>query len=62
VTTDQLIAHHAASTVIPVKILDRVIPLAIDAIYLARDRGDGMHEAGAAAAVAVLLELGYGDR
>lgn len=59
---DMLIGRYAASTVIPLAILDRAIPLAIDAVYRERDAGGGMHEAGAAAAVAVLLELGYGDR
>lgn len=60
--TNLLIAHYSSSTEIPTAILDRAIPLAIDAVYSTRDQGGGMHEAGAAAAVAVLLELGYGDR
>jgi hypothetical protein len=62
VTTDQLIAHYAATTTIPLKVLDQAIPAAIDTIYRARDEGRSMHEAGAAAAIVALETTHLYDR
>lgn len=53
-TTDELIQHYDATTGLSVTDLGLAIPAAIDALYGARDAGLGMHDAGAAAAVAVL--------
>lgn len=54
-TTDELIALYAGTTLIPRAELEAAIPAAIDALYAARDDGKVMHDAGAAAAVAALL-------
>lgn len=56
-TTDELIAHFTRHTDLPADELARVIPLAIDAVYAARDQRGTMHHAGACAAVAVLEAL-----
>lgn len=53
-TTDELVRIHASNTRHDVQTLALVVPLAIDAVYAARDAGGTMHDAGAEAAVAVL--------
>lgn len=55
--TNALIDHYDQTTDFDRGLLDAVIGPAIDAIYEARDSGKVMHEAGAAAAVAVLRAL-----
>jgi hypothetical protein len=55
---DALIAHYQLQEagISPADIA-AAIPVAIDAVYAARDAGGTMHDAGAAAAIAVLLAV-----
>lgn len=55
--TNALIEAYDAEPDIETEELEAAIPSAIDAIYTARDAGRHMHEAGAAAAVAVIRAL-----
>lgn len=52
--TNACIAHFTETTDLPEHLLEQAIPEAIDAVYMARDTGKFMHEAGASAAVAAL--------
>lgn len=57
-TTDDLIKYyHAAEGSLPDRWAELAIPVAIDAVYAARDAGASMHGAGATAAIAALLAI-----
>lgn len=55
--TNALVEAYDAEPDIETEELEAAIPTAIDALYTARDAGRHMHEAGAAAAVAVIRAL-----
>lgn len=55
--TNALVAAYSDEPDIEDDVLEVAIPAAIDAIYTARDSGRHMHEAGAAAAVAVIRSM-----
>jgi hypothetical protein len=53
-STDELVRWVQANSEFADDEVDAVVPAAIDALYTARDADRTMHEAGAAAALAVL--------
>jgi hypothetical protein len=57
--TNALIAFYDDLTDLPREDLEKAIPAAIDALYATRDTNGGMHDAGAAAAVAALQASSY---
>jgi hypothetical protein len=60
-STDELIKLYSGRTTVPSRVLEVAIPAAIDALYGSRDRGENMHEAGAAAAAAALQAVAWSD-